>query len=649
MTNLRHPITIDVSEKPNPIMLSKITRRDFINGTLVAAGASMFPMEGSVQTTTAALDPSYYPPARTGLRGSHPGSEQYAHNRALNQQSDWGPTTKLEEAYDLVVVGGGLSGLSAAYFYQQEHGSDKKVLVLDNHDDFGGHAKRNEHTVGGVMLLGEGGSESFEWPHEFGDVVRNLINDLGVDMDRFDSTYDIDFYKRHNLGAVTYFNKASFGQDKVVQHPFCDYPGFVEGLLRTTLSNEEAVRQTPLSASGKEQLLRILNGGQHDLNIPTVDLQEYVRTHSYFDYLKNTLGVDDPQVLRMVRRTNMDYEGGGTDVMSISLALASGSMGSDPYDAWKDALAEGDYQKYVNKAGGTYSVEYPFIQHFPDGNATIARSLVKKIIPNVGPGDSAEEIVLSKFNYAELDKPSNNVRVRLNSTVVNVQHDGDPKTSSNVFVNYVNDNKSYRVKAKGVVMACYNMIIPHIVPGLPEDQYAALSSLSKVPLQYSTVGVTNWRAMKEMGIGMAMCPGNMHQVVGMDYPVSIGGYEYTKSPNDPCILHMRSAPVGDTVGAPQFDQFREARYRMLELTFDDYEEEIREHLGGMLPSPLFDFDRDVESISINRWGHGYASGNPGAAGRQSFGRITIANSDAVGSSLLQNAVEQAWRAVKELG
>ena len=124
-------------------MLSKITRRDFINGTLVAAGASMFPMEGSVQTTTAALDPSYYPPARTGLRGSHPGSEQYAHNRALNQQSDWGPTTKLEEAYDLVVVGGGLSGLSAAYFYQQEHGSDKKVLVLDNHDDFVGHAKRN--------------------------------------------------------------------------------------------------------------------------------------------------------------------------------------------------------------------------------------------------------------------------------------------------------------------------------------------------------------------------------------------------------------------------------------------------------------------------------------------------------------------------
>ncbi len=112
---------------------------------------------------------------------------------------------------------------------------------------------------------------------------------------------------------------------------------------------------------------------------------------------------------------------------------------------------------------------------------------------------------------------------------------------------------------------------------------------------------------------------------------------------------MRSAPLGDTVGAPRVEQFRDARYRMLGLTFSDYEEEIREHLGGMLPQVLFDFDRDVESISINRWAHGYSHGNPGIIGRQPFGRITIAHSDAVGSSLLQTAVEQAWRAVKELG
>jgi len=271
------------------------------------------------------------------------------------------------------------------------------------------------------------------------------------------------------------------------------------------------------------------------------------------------------------------------------------------------------------------------------------------MVAGVGPGETAEEIVLSRFDYAELDNPGNSARVRLNSTVVNVQHRGDPGSSSDVLVDYINDNQSYRVKAKGVVMAGYNMMIPHIVQDLPEEQDAALRKLTKVPLQYTTVGVTNWRAMKEMGIGMAMCPGNIHQVVGMDYPVSMGGYEFTKSPDDPCVLHLRSCPVGDTAGAPAVEQFRQARRRMLELEFEDYEEELREHLGGMLPKELFDFDRDVTSISINRWAHAYGYGNPGAVGRQPFGRVTIANSDAVGSALMQTAVEQAWRAVQELG
>ena len=530
--------------------MSDITRRDFINGTLMVAGSSMLPFDAQGQAAMAALNPSYYPPARTGLRGSHPGSNDAAHDRAWDERSDWGPTTKLSETYDLIVVGGGLSGLAAAYFYQREHGKDKKVLILDNHDDFGGHAKRNEHTVNGHLLLGEGGSESIESPYDFGVAVGGLMDDLGVDVDRFTSTYDVDFYKRHKLAAVSYFNKKVFGQDKVVKHPFCDYPGFVEGLMRPTLSYEEAVQQTPLSKKGKEQLLRVLTGGQHVLDLPKDELREYVASHSYFDYLQNTLGVDDPMVLRMARHTALDYQGSGTDVLSIRGALASGSLGSDPYDAWNDAMYEGDYQKYVNKDGGTYAVDPPFIHHFPDGNATLARSMVKKMIPDVGPGETAEEIVLSEFDYAELDKRTNNVRIRLNSTVVNVEHGGDPKNSDEVFVNYINDNKSYQVRGKGVVMACYNMIIPHIVPNLPAEQDAALRRLTKVPLQYTTVGLTNWRAMQEMGIGMAMCPGNIHQAVGMDYPVSMGGYEFTKSPNDPCVLHMRSCPVGDTVGAP---------------------------------------------------------------------------------------------------
>jgi len=611
--------------------LSKIARRDFINGTLMVAGASMLPFKSSSQAVMAALKPEYYPPALTGLRGSHPGSNEHAHNRALTQQTDWGPTTDLKEEYDLVVVGGGLSGLSAAYFYQQEHGKDKKVLILDNHDDFGGHAKRNEHTMDGVTRISYGGSQSLVQPNHAHEIVRNLLEDIGVDLNRFKTAYDTDFFKRHNLGAVTYFNKRIFGEDRVVQHPYCNYPNYVEGLQGAKLSSKEAAQQAPLSDSGKEQLLRVLNGGLHTLKVPKEELQNYTRTHFYFDYLKDTLGVNDPGVLRMARHSGLDWGSTGTELMSIAAARSCGALGFAPV--------------------AVFDEDNPYIHHFPDGNAGVARALVKWLIPGVARGNNAEELVLAKFNYAELDKSSNTARIRLNSTVVNVEHGDEPRNSSDVSVNYINDNKSYQVHARGVVMACYNMIIPHIVSGLPEEQSAALKLQGKSPIQYTTVGLRNWRAMKALGIGVAMSPGNMHQAVLMDFPVSMGGYEYTRTPDDPCVIQMISCPYGK-FGEPRREQFREARYRMLGLQFKDYEQEIRSHLSGMFPRELFDFDRDVASISVNRWAHGYSNGGPGDStriGRQPFGRITIANCDSAPGSDAKTAMMMAHRAVNELG
>jgi len=591
----------------------------------------MLPFEASGQAAMAALDPSYYPPARTGLRGSHPGSNDHAHSRAWAGRSDWGPTTILPEIYDLVVVGGGLSGLAAAYFYQQQHGTDKKVLILDNHDDFGGHAKRNEHTIDGNTRISYGGSQSLVRPNHADKIVRDLLEDIGVDLDRFKTAYDMGFFKRNELGAVTYFNKEVFGEDKVVQHPYCNYSNYVEGLQGAKISNEEAAQQAPLSDKGKEQLLRVLNGGLHTLDVPEAELQNYIRTHSYFDYLKGTLGVNDPGVLRMARNSGLDWATTGADLMSIASAKRNGALGFAPV--------------------AVYDEHNPYIHHFPDGNAGVARALVKKLIPDVAKGNNAEELVLARFNYAGLDRSSNAIRIRLNSTVVNVKHGGDPKNSSDVFVNYINDNTSYQVAARGVVMACYNMIIPHIVSGLPEKQAAALKLQGKSPLQYTTVGLRNWRAMKELGIGVAMSPGNMHQAVLMDFPVSMGGYEFTKTPDDPCVIQMISCPYGK-VGAPRLEQYREARYRMLSLQFEDYEQEIRRHLSGMLPSELFDFDRDVASISVNRWAHGYATGGPGDStriGRQPFGLITIANSDSAPGADAKTAMMMAHRAVNELG
>ncbi|MBT8080489.1 MAG: NAD(P)/FAD-dependent oxidoreductase [Gammaproteobacteria bacterium] len=611
--------------------MDRITRRDFVNGTLVAAGSSLLPFGATLQASMAGVDRRYYPPAWTGLRGSHPGSNDYAHARAWSARSDWGPTSKLRETYDLVVVGGGLSGLAAAYFYQQKHGADRKVLILDNHDDFGGHAKRNEHTIDGRTLISYGGSQTIVEPKYADNIVLDLLNDIGVDLGRFESAYDIGFFKRHELGSVTYFNDEIFGENKVVQHPYCNYPNYLEGLQGAKISDEEAAQQAPLSKKGKEQLLRVLKGGLHILPVPDEELENYIYSHSYFDYLRNTLGVDDPGVMRMARHSGIDWGSGGTDVMSIAQARSCGALGFPPR--------------------AVYDEDNPYIYHFPDGNAGVARALVKKLIPDVAVGRNAEELVLARFDYARLDQPRNNVRIRLNSTAVNVEHVGDPGSSGDVVVQYMNDDKSYQVNARSVVMACYNMVIPHIVAGLPGEQAAALRLQGKSPLQYTTVGLRNWRGMKELGIGMAMSPGNMHQAVLMDFPVSMGGYEFTKRADDPCVLMMISCPYG-TEGAARREQFREARYRMLSLQFKDYEQEIRRHLSGMLPGELFNFDRDVASISVNRWAHGYTVGGPGDStriGRRPFGRITIANCDSAPGADAKTAMMMAHRAVDELG
>ena len=592
----------------------------------------MLPYGCISDSVIATLDPSYYPPALTGLRGSHIGSNTHAHDRAWNNKTNWGNTTKLKKIYDLVVVGGGISGLSAAYFYQRKYGKDKKILILDNHDDFGGHAKRNEHTINGKKLLTYGGSQTLVKPLHAGKLIHELFNDIGIDLERFKTAYDTNFFKRNNLGSVTYFNKEVFGEDKIVKHPYCNYPNYVEGLLGGKLSHEEAAAQAPLSEIGKKQLFNVLNGGIHLIDVPKEELNNYTNTTSYFDYLKNTLKVDDLGVLRMARHSGLDWGSTGTDLMSIAEAKGCGALGFKPVKV--------------------YDENNPYIHHFPDGNATVARALVKKMIPDIAKGNNAEELVLSKFKYDELDKSRNATRIRLNSTVVNVKHLGQPINSSEVAVTYINNNKSYQVKAKSVVMACYNMMIPHLVPSLPFNQSQALKLQLKTPLQYTTVGLKNWKAFKELEIGLAMSPGNMHQAVLMDFPVSLGGYKYTDSPDKPCVIQMISCPYGETIGAPKAEQFREARYKMLSLGFEDYENEIRNHLSGMLPKEFFDFDKDVKSISVNRWAHGYANGGPGDSvkvGRQPFGKITIANSDSAPSADAIVAIKMAHRAVNELG
>jgi spermidine dehydrogenase len=608
--------------------MSNINRRDFINGSAAAIAGSL---AGGLPTLTEATEPSSYPPGLTGLRGSHPGSNTTAHQRAWSSEFRVADARQTDEHYDLVVVGAGLSGLAAAVFFRQQHGPDKKILILDNHDDFGGHARRNEHNIDGKTLITYGGSQTLVEPRIADPAIRKLFEDIGVDLYRFDTAFDRGFYGRHNLSATTYFNEKHFGQDTLVHHPFCNYYNYVEGLPGAAVTDERAVAATPLSDRGKQQLLRVLQGGVHSLQVPEAELNDYLDSHNYFDYLTQTLGVDDPDVLRMARHSGIDWSNAGTELLSIAEARECGALGFAPV--------------------ASYDEDHPYIHHFPDGNAGVARTLVNYLIPSVALGNNAEALVKARFDYSQLDRAEHATRLRLNSTVVDVRHNGNVASADQVRVRYVAEGSTFEVSANNVIMACYNVMIPHIVTDLPEVQAEALSQQMKSPLIYTTIGLRNWRAFKEQGLGLAMCPGNMHQTLFVDFPVSLGGYQYTQSPDDPCVIQMISCPYSEELGKPRSEQYKEARYRMLGRQFSDYEAEIREHLSGMLSSQYFDFDREVASVTVNRWAHGYTVAGPGDSvkiGRQPFGRIAIANSDSAPNADAIAALEMGYRAVHEL-
>src|ERR1700679_2435205 len=199
-------------------MANEITRRDFMNGIAIAVvGAAG--IDFSRSQAADAPTPQNYPPSRDGLRGSHVGSFEAAHRLRGGSRFDLSQTV-VTEHYDLVVVGGGISGLAAAYFYRQRR-PRARVLILDTNDDFGGHAKRNEFAVDGRTLLCYGGTQSIDGPaRKWDGVAKGLLKDLGVDLKRFDKAFDQEFYARWNLSQSVFFKKEVFGVDRLVRRSF---------------------------------------------------------------------------------------------------------------------------------------------------------------------------------------------------------------------------------------------------------------------------------------------------------------------------------------------------------------------------------------------------------------------------------------------
>ena len=610
-------------------MKGKITRRDFLNGTQVAIGASLLSPWTEVFGADASnfqLGADDYPPAKTGLRGSHDGSWETMHARVSG--ATW-PKGDPEREYDLVVVGAGISGLSAAHFFRRED-PRARILILDNHDDFGGHAKRNEFQVNGETRIGYGGTESIDTPSGYADVSKELLKDIGIDVERFYDYYDQEVYNSLNLSYAIAYDSETYGERKLVRG-YGSRPW------------EEFAAETPMSDRAKADLVRAFNAEVDYL--PGMSREEKVgllSKISYRTYLRDYVRVDE-QVLEMYQRWGMSYWCVGMDEVPAIYILGYTDGGGMP-----------GLEHTVKREGGRGSE--PYIFHFPDGNASVARLLVRKLIPEALPGSTMEDSVTAHLDYALLDQEGADLRIRLNSTVVNAEHTADSRA---VDVTYVHSGDAHTVRAKKCIMACYNSAIPYICPELPETQRQGLAYNVKIPLTYTKVMIPNWRWFADLGIRFVFYTNDFFKQVELDYPVSFGNYSFSTSPDDPMVLHMCYVPYFGDIQGPE--QWRAGRRRLLETPFSTFEHHVRDQLDQALGGAGFDAERDITGITVNRWPHGYAyspdllweptygseEDKPWVQGRKPFGRITIANSDAGASADTNSAIAHAYRAVQE--
>ena len=637
-------------------MHRNITRRDFLNGVAVTAGAAMMPWhlfgaDDSVPENSS----TYYPPALTGMRGSHPGSFDAAH--ALRDDTFWdsvGKPLDTGEIYDLIIVGGGISGLAAAHFYHKAN-SKARILILDNHDDFGGHAKRNEFRVNNAFRLGFGGTFSIESPAPYSAVAKGVIEELGIDVPSYAKYVDRKLYPSLGLRPHIFFDKETFGADKLVVNP--NPRGGNESGEGASSSAELLKRflaDAPIADQAKQDLQRLYHDPKDYFPGLTSDQKKAkLARMSYASFLKDVVGVHD-DIIKVYQAQPHPLFGVGIDAVAAQDAWGFDLPG---FDGLKLDDAPG---KGMNRDAIPNEEAEKYFFHFPDGNATIARLLARKLIPDAIPGNSSSDVVLAKANYAKLDDSASPVRIRLNSTAVRVKHVGDAATAKEVEVTYARGGKAYTARAANSILACWHVVIPYICEELPEKQKDALASAQKVPLLYTNVALNNWTSFQKLGANSIYAPGMYHTGVNLDLPVSIGGYECPRKPEEPIVVHMMKAACKP--GRPAREQHRIGRIELFRTTFETLERNIREQLARTLGPGGFDPAGDIAAITVNRWPHGYAyeynslfdsfwlegGETPCEIARKPHGRIAIANSDAGAYAYTDEAINQAYRAVGEI-
>jgi len=623
-------------------MQTPITRRDFLGSTLLASGAllldSVTPEEllaqgdeftgyggvGEYSTSNGNTLPV--------LQAGHK-IRDAVYNRLPKDLVETG------ETYDCVIVGGGISGLAAALFFQRQAGQRAKCLVLENHPIFGGEAKQNEFLVDGKRLIAHQGSAIYQLqePQSF---LAQFYDSIGLKNPKLSyqkwagpqpemllsrTPYDA---VGMDHGQYGFWFGAKFGHK----------PGlWVMDPVRRKLEG------APISDVARVEWLRFLTGSsvqEKPFEHPKVEgdpISRYLDTITLEQHYVDRFGLSK----EIVRTFLSPVEGGGS------------GLGPDALSAYSDYAFE--MLRPVPDETGNLD------QMFPGGNTTIARLLVKSLITAAIAGaDSVEDVSRNPVNFAALDAADAPARIRLAATAVSVQHDGDPAKASSASIVYEKEGKLARVKARSVVMAGGSWTSKHIVRDLPEAHRQAYAQFYRAPCMMANVAVRNWRFLYNKGLsGCRWFGGAVGDYMEVRKLALTGMEEPTISPDSPIVLSLKV--LYSYPGLSTKEQGIRGRTELLSTSFREYERRIRVQFTEMFESSGFDAQRDIAGIILNRWGHAYLSPQPGfffgkdgkPAPRETlrkapFGRIAFANTDLAGAMDHRFSILEAQRAVKQL-
>ncbi len=606
-----------------------IARRDFLNGVAIGIAGVSAALNTANAQSQASEQAGNYPPTRSGLRGNYPAAvAEFDHIRSGQYTQFPVPDSEIREEYDLVIVGGGISGLAAAHFYRTALGTNQRILILDNHDDFGGHAKRNEFHYQGRTLIGVGGTLGIATPFPYSYAAKSLVKELGIEVERNAEFLNHELVEKYDLAAGTFFDKEHFGEDR---------------LVRGNPRLPDFFAKAPLSEAARKDLIR-LHGKNPDYmaGMSAHEKRAKLAKISYQDYLLNVAKMS-PDALPFF----IGAGGRNNKRVDTTPALEAGEHGLVGFNGLGLKLEEGFSE-------GSY------LFHFPDGNASLARLLISKLIPAAVPGkQSMNTIVDAPVAYDRLDEPNSKMRIRLSSPVVRVQNEGPAENASSVRIAYRNGDKISAVRGRYCILACYNALIPALLPEIPDRQKEALAYPVKVPMMYTNVLIRRWTAWQKLGVSRVSAPGMYHTTMSLDPGSTVGGYRGLTTPDEPIVVHMVRSP--NKPGLPRKEQNRAGQQELLSMSFEDFELKIRQQMARTLAPGGFDPREDILAITVNRWPYGYAytydtladpdvpfEQRPHVLGRQRCGRVTIANSDAGAAAFTNQAIDEANRAVQEL-